>query len=386
MSGGVDSSVAAALLLRAGYEVTGGFIKNWSDSKDPLSGVCSWRAERRDAIRVAAALDIPLLTFDFEKQYRAKIVAELYRGYAKGETPNPDVLCNEYIKFGLFFDKAKELGFDYMATGHYASLKTENCKLQTAKSSISANSNLSVIRNILLRSASSGAQAKYEIRLLRGLDPDKDQSYFLYRVPQQVLRRTLLPIGRYRKTEIRNLAKKFHLPVAEKPDSQGICFIGKVNFSKFLGDKIKSKPGNIVTPEGNIIGRHQGLHNYTIGQRQKIAVADKHPWYVAQKNPKTNELIVAPGENHPLMKSKIIILDDLHWISSQAPQKSFTAQVQIRYRQKSLPAKVSTIKGSKTVRLEFKKPVSAAAIGQSAVIYKGKECLGGGVIRQTLQM
>ncbi len=359
MSGGVDSSVAAALLLQQGYDVTGGFIKNWSDTKDPMSGECAWRAERRDAIRVAATLNISLLTFDFEKQYREKIVNELYRSYEIGETPNPDVLCNQYIKFGLFYDKAMKLGFDYIATGHYAIIKN----------SIDSLNNKREIHNMG--------------RLFRGVDPAKDQSYFLYRISGDILRRTLMPIGGYKKSKIRTLAKKFKLPVALKPDSQGICFIGKVNFSKFLANKLKSNPGEIITAEGEVIGQHQGLHNYTIGQRQRIAIADKHPWFVAVKDVKKNQLIVVNSEKHPLLFSKELIIDDLHWIAGHAPKIPLKVQIQARYHQEPLPAELLTGRDKKTIHIKLKKPLWAVALGQSAVIYQGQECLGGGIIRRT---
>lgn len=348
MSGGVDSSVAAALLVKQGYEVAGGFIKNWSDTKDPETGGCSWRSERRDALRVAADLDIPLYTFDFEKQYRQKIVEELYSGYAKGLTPNPDVLCNEFIKFGLFWEKAKELGFDLMATGHYAITKRQ----------------------------------KDTTTLWRGKDPDKDQSYFLYRITPEALDHSLMPVGGYKKNQIRKLAKKMKLKVAEKPDSQGICFIGKVDFSEFLSKKIISKPGPIITPDGKIIGKHQGLHNYTIGQRNKIAVADKHPWYVADKDLVKNSLIVVDSLDHKFLQAKFITIDDLHWLSENPPKNPTQVLVQIRYHQEPHKAKLLISKNAKSVTLEFKKPVKAAAVGQSAVVYKGQQCLGGGIIRQ----
>jgi tRNA-uridine 2-sulfurtransferase len=368
LSGGVDSAVTAALLLEKGYDVTGGFIKNWSDSKDPMSGVCSWRAERRDAIRVAAALDIPLLTFDFEKQYRKKIVDELYKGYQKGETPNPDVLCNEYIKFGLFFDKAKELGFDSIATGHYAITKCQTSNVQ---------------RQTSINKTTDVGHSTFDVgRLFKGKDPAKDQSYFLYRVPGTILRRTLMPIGSFKKTEIRQLAKKFKLPVANKADSQGICFIGKVDFTKFLSNQIKNKKGDIISSEGKIIGTHQGLHNYTIGQRQRIAVADNHPWFVAVKDTKKNQLIVVDREDHPLLLSKQLLIEDLHWVAGDASKMPLNVTIQARYHGVEIPAKIFTGKTKKTIHMELTKPLIAAAKGQSAVIYKGQECLGGGVIRE----
>ncbi len=387
LSGGVDSSVAAALLLQQGYEVVGGFIKNWSDTKDPMSGECAWRVERRNAIRVAAALDIPLLTFDFEKQYRRQIVDELYRGYEKGETPNPDVLCNQYIKFGLFFDKAMELGFDYIATGHYAITKSPTLNVKRPTSNVERPRSEASAKECQKFNETTSTDVRRSTldvgRLFRGVDPAKDQSYFLYRVPGSILRRTLMPVGGYTKSQIRSLAKKFKLPVASKPDSQGICFIGKVDFSKFLSNKLKNKPGNIITADGKIIGQHQGLHNYTIGQRQRIAVADKHPWFAAVKDTKKNQLIVVDSEKHPLSLSKDLILDDLHWIAGQAPKMPLKVHIQARYRQEPLSAELLTGKDKKTIHIKFKKPLSAAAPGQSAVIYQGQECLGGGIIRRT---
>jgi tRNA-specific 2-thiouridylase len=343
MSGGVDSSVTATLLVEQGYDVVGGFIKNWSDSKDLWTGECEWRGERRDAFRVAAKLGIPLLTFDYEKAYREGVVEELFRGYGAGETPNPDVLCNEITKFGLFFEDAVRLGFDFVATGHYAQVKTD----------------------------SEGVA-----HLLRGVDPDKDQSYFLYRVPQNVLRRTILPIGGLKKSEVREIARKMELPVAEKPDSQGICFIGKLDMEEFLRKRIPSKPGEIVDPEGNILGQHEGLDAYTIGQRQGIKVSEGgKAWYVAKKDVETNRLIVVPGDDHPLLYSKELNLRDLHWTRGVSPTIPENIEVQVRYRQ----TPVKGILDSEN-RIVLDESVKAVALGQSAVLYIGDECIGGGVI------
>jgi tRNA-specific 2-thiouridylase len=348
MSGGVDSGVAAALLLEEGYEVIGGFIKNWSDSKDLWTGECSWKEERRDAVRVAAKIGIPLLTFDFEEAYRRQVVDELFHGYQAGVTPNPDVLCNEAIKFGLFFEAAKSRGFDAIATGHYARLRFKGTG---------------------------------EAELLRGRDADKDQSYFLYRVPQSALRRTLFPVGNLKKLEVRSLAKKFGLPVAYKPDSQGICFIGKLDMGEFLRRKIPSQPGNIETPEGEVLGRHEGLDRYTIGQRQAIKVsAGGHAWYVADKDLERRTLIVVPSDDHPLMFKKSAKIADVRWISGAAPKMPFTAEVQIRYRQPSVPAEIANGKRSGDLIVTFHKPQKAVAPGQSAVIYRGEICLGGGIL------
>lgn len=356
MSGGVDSSVAAALLVRQGYDVTGAFIKNWSDSKDLQTGECQWRGERRDALRVAAVLGIPFLTFDFEKQYRRLVVKGLFSGYEAGETPNPDVLCNEYVKFGLFWERAKKLGFDLMATGHYAKQR--------------------IAYNVQLKTKTA--------RLYRGVDPEKDQSYFLYRVRQEALAHTLFPIGGLKKAQVRALAKRLKLPVADKPDSQGICFIGKVDFSRFLAKKIKPQPGEITDPESRVIGRHQGLHNYTIGQRQRISVADRHAWFAAVKDLKNNRLIVVPSEDHVWLKSKDLTLGDVHWIAGRAPQRPLKILVQVRYRQK--PHKGLMRRSGDIFRIKLDVPIHAAALGQSAVVYKGRECLGGGIIRRVHHM
>ncbi|MFA5936204.1 MAG: tRNA 2-thiouridine(34) synthase MnmA [Patescibacteria group bacterium] len=347
MSGGVDSSVSAALLIEQGYDVTGGFIKNWSDSKDLWTGECQWRGERRDALRVAAKLGIPLLTFDFESAYRERVVNDLFRGYEAGETPNPDVLCNEAIKFGLFFEEAMRLGFDYIAMGHYARVERD------------------------------GNSAK----LLRGLDSDKDQSYFLYRVSQNVLRRTLLPIGEFKKADVREKARAFDLPVADKPDSQGICFIGKLDMAEFLRKKIPSKPGEIVDPEGNVLGQHEGLDAYTIGQRQGIKISEGgHAWYVAKKDLDANRLVIVPNDEHPLLYASELTLHDLHWTRGEALSVPFDLEVQARYRQVPVKATLERFEDG-IVYLQLKEPIKAAAAGQSAVLYLGEECLGGGIIR-----
>lgn len=348
MSGGVDSSVAAALLKERGFDVSGCFIKNWSQTKDIFSGECSWRSERRDAMRAAAVLDIPFMTFDFEDQYRRLVVDAMIKDYQAGYTPNPDVLCNEYVKFGMFWQKAKRLGFGAMATGHYARIKFD------------------------------GGRA----HLLKGLDKDKDQSYFLYRVPQGALSHVFFPIGHLKKKVVRQKARVFGLPVAEKPDSQGICFIGKINFQDFLKQRIKSKIGKIISDKGEILGEHQGLHLYTIGQRQQIKIAGQHAWYVAGKDIKMNTLTVVDSDKHPRLFAKRLTLNDIHWISGRRPCLPLPVQVQVRYRQAGSSAKL--IKGSLAgeVDVVFSRPVKAAAMGQSAVIYKGSECLGGGVIRQ----
>lgn len=350
MSGGVDSSVAAALLIKRGYDVTGGFIKNWSDTKDFWTGECQWRGERRDALRVAARLNIPLLTFDFEKEYRGRVLDRMFQEYRKGLTPNPDVLCNEEIKFGLFFEAAMRAGFDAVATGHYARIRHDS---------------------------TSAAH------LLKGLDPNKDQSYFLHRLSQKVLQKTLFPIGHLHKTRVRQLASHFQLPTSNKPDSQGICFVGKLDFHEFLRKRIKPKPGDIVTPEGEIVGRHDGLDAYTIGQRQGLKVSrEQRAWYVAGKDFKKNRLIVVPSREHPLLYHKEAIITDISWTSESSKLQAHSSQllqVAIRYRQKPESARLYLLP-STFYRLVFAHPVWALAPGQSAVFYRGQECLGGGFI------
>ncbi|MBU1348505.1 tRNA 2-thiouridine(34) synthase MnmA [Patescibacteria group bacterium] len=348
MSGGVDSSVAAALLKQRGFRVVGGFIRNWSDSEDPWTGECAWKSERRDALRVAAYLDIPLKTFDFEKAYRSRVVDEMVSGYAAGRTPNPDVLCNEVIKFGLFADAARSLGFGHVATGHYARIR---------------------------RGWAGHA------RLLRGTDPEKDQSYFLYRVPQDVLRRCLFPIGHLIKQDVRELASDMGLPVASKPDSQGICFIGKLDMSDFLKTRIDMVPGDIVDSDGHVIGRHDGLATYTIGQRHGMRQPGGPAWYVASKDIATNRLIVVDRDDHPALFSTELVVADVHWTRGRKPTMPLLGmEVQVRYRQNPVNAEISAGPSEGTVRVRFDRPVKAAAPGQSAVFYRRDECIGGGTI------
>lgn len=349
MSGGVDSSLSAALLVAEGHEVVGGFIKNWSDSKDLWTGECQWRGERRDAMRVAAKLGIPLLTFDFEEQYRARVLDRLFAGYAEGETPNPDVLCNEEIKFGLFFEQAMKLGFDAVATGHYAQVRHD---------------------------------ADGSAHLLKGVDEMKDQSYFLYRVSQTALQKTFFPIGHLQKTEVRKRAEAYGLPTAAKPDSQGICFVGKLNFHEFLRKRIPSSPGEIVTQEGTVLGRHDGLDAYTIGQRHGMHISHgQATWYVAAKDYEKNALMVVPDREHPLLYRASAVVKDLHWTGPVPPEfgKSYEGEVAIRYRQTPERA-IWTLVDSGTLALRFQSPVWALAPGQSAVLYQGAVCLGGGIL------
>lgn len=347
MSGGVDSSVAAALLVKEGYEVVGGFIKNWSDTKDLWTGECQWRGERRDALRVAARLGISLLTFDFEDRYRERVLGKMFAEYEAGRTPNPDILCNEAIKFGLFFEEARRLGFDGVATGHYA------------------------------RSSKDDAGA----HLWKGIDTNKDQTYFLQRMSSEALSRTLFPIGHLEKKAVRELAATFFLPTATKPDSQGICFVGKIDFHEFLRKKLVSKPGPILTADGEYLGEHDGIDAYTIGQRHGLQVnKDQRAWYVAAKERTKNALIMVPDAKDPLLLKTRFRIGETHWFSSMvARSQTLRAEVMVRYRQTPVTATLTRL-SDETYEVHAETPVWAPAPGQSAAIYQGQECLGGGIL------
>mgnify|MGYP001577908506 CR=1 FL=1 len=347
MSGGVDSSVTAALLKKQGYEVTGVFMKNWSQPIETYSkkkSLC-WIDERRDAIRVAAKLGIPLLTFDFEKEYRKQVVDYMFREYKAGRTPNPDIQCNKLIKFPLFLKRARKMGADFIATGHY--IKIKNGKIQ---------------------------------KLYQAKDKTKDQSYFLWTLGQEQLKYCLFPIGDYLKSEVRQMAKKLGLINAQKKGTSGICFIGEVKIQEFLKKRIKEKPGEIITTEGNVVGRHPGIFYFTIGQRRGLGVSGKKPYYVAAKDVKNNTLIVAEGENNPALYKKEIELKEVNFINRQAAtKKRQLVLARVRYRQPLSQAVIC--KKSGNYNLIFKKPQKFVAPGQSAVFYnKSGELLGGGII------
>lgn len=339
MSGGVDSSVAALLLQKKGCDVVGVYMKGWS-----LTDCAAKDAE--DARRVAGDLNIPFYVFDFEDEYKKSVVDYMVSGYASGITPNPDVMCNREIKFGLFLKKALALGADYIATGHY--VREANNKLLQAK------------------------------------DLNKDQSYFLWTLTQEQLKYCLFPIGEYIKPEVRVLAKKYGLPTAEKPDSQGICFIGEINAAEFLKEKLGKNPGSIKTVDGRTIGTHDGAIFYTIGQRKGIGIKGSLAgeqgkiYYVAAKNVDTNTLWVAEGESRKLF-SKELIVKDINWISGKQPKLPLKCSARIRYRQ---PLQNCTVNSSThQLKVLFNIPQRAITPGQSAVFYSEKgELLGGGII------
>ncbi len=359
MSGGVDSSVAAALLSEQGYFVVGGFMKNFSPEswEGVISADCPWEQDFADVRAVCEKLGIECRSFNFEKEYKERVIEYFFREYQAGRTPNPDVMCNKEIKFKLFLEKALELGFDYIATGHYArvsDLKAQNSNVKT-------------------------------YQLLKGVDPKKDQSYFLYTLNQEQLARTLFPIGHLQKSEVRALAKKFGLPNAEKKDSQGICFIGHVNVKEFLKQRIPERVGEIVDPSGRVIGQHHGAWYYTIGQRHGLGLGGGEPYYVNSKDVVSNTLVVSPlnirGDKGGLYSSKAT-LRDVHWISKQ-PKFPLSCTAKIRYQQ---PDQLCTLfpplegEGKGGVKIEFNNPQFAIASGQAVVFYDDETVLGGGTI------
>lgn len=357
LSGGVDSAVSAALLQKQGYEVVGVFIKTWH----PEFISCNEAEERIDSMRVAAHLDIPFLTFDFENVYKKEVADYMIREYRMGRTPNPDVMCNKEVKFGAFLKKSLTMGADFVATGHYANLTP---------------------------SPSPGQErvAKGRVRLLKGQDPSKDQSYFLWTLKQKQLNKILFPVGNLKKTGVRKLAKKFNLPVAEKKDSQGICFLGAVDLKEFLKHYIKEKRGKVLNEKGEEIGYHNGVFFYTLGERHGFIITKKSPngeaYYIVGKDIKKNNLIVSqyPYPTSPYVgggEGGGIILKNINWVFEiPNPNKTYTAQ--IRYHGEFLPCQIKC-PTSNTARVFFKKPVLVAS-GQSCVLYDKDICLGGGVV------
>lgn len=347
MSGGVDSSVAAALLKKEGYDVMGGFMKNFSSEswKGIIDNECPWEADFKDVKRVCRVLKIPFRSFNFEKEYCNKVIEYFFKEYKTGRTPNPDIVCNKEIKFKIFLDKARELGFNYIATGHYARLRRKN-------------------RN-------------YE--LLKSVDTKKDQSYFLYTLNQKQLSQTLFPIGKYKKSKVRALARKFKLPNAEKKDSQGICFVGHINLKTFLQQRLPEKQGIVIDTSGKEIGKHLGAWYFTIGQRKGIGIGGGDPLYITEKNVKTNTLVVARSNTDEHLYSKNLTIDRMHWISGET-KIPLLCSAKIRYKQKDQKCEI-TKKGNR-FNITFKNLQFAPAVGQSVVFYKGSQVLGGGIVEK----
>ncbi|HEY5898923.1 MAG TPA: tRNA 2-thiouridine(34) synthase MnmA [Burkholderiales bacterium] len=348
MSGGVDSSVAALLLKRQGYEVVGLFMKNWED--DDTDDYCSTRQDLIDAAAAADVLGIELEAVNFAAEYKDRVFADFLREYAAGRTPNPDVLCNAEIKFKAFLDHALRLGAGKIATGHYARVRT----------------------------------AGGRVELLRGLDAGKDQSYFLHRLTQAQLSRVLFPVGELNKSEVRRLALEAGLPNHAKKDSTGICFIGERPFREFLNRYLPHQPGAMVTPEGKTVGEHIGLAFYTIGQRKGIGLGGKsgsagEAWYVAGKDLAANELVVVQGHDHPLLLKRSLDAADASWIAGTSPPAGSAHGAKTRYRQADALCTLTRVLDGE-MHVDFAAPQWAVTPGQSVVLYDAEVCLGGGVI------
>lgn len=383
VSGGVDSSVSAALLLEQGYDVVGVFIKTWQ----PQWVTCTWRDEKRDAMRVCAHLGIPFLFFDFEKEYKKGVADYMIEEYKKGRTPNPDVMCNKEIKFGAFYKKARAMGADFIATGHYA----QNFIHPSAeKDSIRNRLSLpSYARRAPTPTISAGTFSA----LGAGFDKGKDQSYFLWTIPQEVLARTLFPVGHLEKSDVRKLAAKYKLPTATKKDSQGICFIGPVDMKEFLSHYIKTKKGDVLNENGKVIGTHDGSIFYTLGERHGFTITKKSPhdapYFVIGKDLKKNTITVSENKYQKLLRTTLdnsskgspcweITLSECNWIS-EMPEVGKTYDIRLRYRETLSKAKIISI--SKTsAKLELLKKEVIDTPGQSAVLYDKEICLGGGII------
>lgn len=358
LSGGVDSSVAAYLLLEQGYEVEGLFMRNWDSAMnndilgnpDLDNDVCPQEEDYMDALAVANHLGIKLHRHDFVNEYWDNVFTYFIDEYKKGRTPNPDILCNKYIKFASFKEAAKKLGGDYFAYGHYARSKLVDGQMQ----------------------------------LLRGLDSNKDQTYFLCQLNQEQLQNTLFPVGELEKPEVRRIAEQMKIPTAKKKDSTGICFIGERNFTNFLKNYIYSQPGDIVADDGKTIAKHDGLMYYTIGQRKGLNIGGlkdypNEPWFVIGKDLEANKLFVGQGINHPDLFSDKAIIEDINWISKNKFIGEFNCTAKFRYRQPDTKVSLKWLDNNK-LEVVMKSNVRAVTPGQQAVFYDGEVCLGGGVI------
>ena len=351
MSGGVDSSLAASLVKRAGLRCSAVFMKNWEEPA--ADGACQWEDDVADALAVCERLDIPLNTVDLSADYRARVFSEFLEGYRRGRTPNPDVLCNREIKFKAFLEHARALGGTHIATGHY------------------------------VRRGHDGAALTLE----KGADAAKDQSYFLYTLGQHELAQAVFPIGGMNKSTVRAAARAADLPTHAKKDSTGICFIGERPFREFLAGYLAASPGDVVTSDGRRIGSHHGAVYYTLGQRQGLGIggvrgAPEAPWFVAAKDLARNELIVVQGHDHPALSSRSLCASELSWVAGTAPVLPLHCGAKTRYRQPDQACVIESITdGVATVR--FESPQRAVTPGQSVVFYVGVRCVGGGVIDST---
>ena len=348
LSGGVDSAVAALLLKQRGYEVTAVFMKNWEEDDD--QDYCAAAEDLAIAEEVARILDIPLLTVNFASEYWDRVFEHFLREYRAGRTPNPDVLCNREIKFKAFLDYALAQGADKIATGHYADVH----------------------------------QCHGSVYLGKAVDQDKDQTYFLYAIGQYALAHSLFPLATLTKPEVREIARKHNLPNYNRKDSTGICFIGERRFREFLTRYLPAQPGEIKQLDGPVVGQHQGLMYYTIGQRQGLGIGGPgEPWFVVGKDLENNVLLVVKGNNHPELYHSSLIADELHWISTTAPGLPLSCTARIRHRQEEQMCHVSEFDNGK-LKVDFEQPQRAIAAGQSVVFYQNDLCLGGGVITKAV--
>jgi tRNA-specific 2-thiouridylase len=352
LSGGVDSAVAALLLKQQGHAVTAVFMKNWDEDDD--AGYCPAAADLADARKIAAQLDVELTTVSFSAEYWNRVFTHFLDEYAAGRTPSPDIVCNREIKFRAFLDHALAAGADYIATGHYA------------------------------RIARTPA-----VRLLKGIDERKDQTYFLHTLTQEQLGRSLFPLGEFRKSEVRRLAREAGFPNHDKKDSTGICFIGERRFEEFLARYLQKNPGEIRTLDGTVIGEHSGLMFYTLGQRQGLGIGGRHggsgePWYVIDKDMAHNILVVGQGVNHPALFRRGLRASNLHWISGQAPCPPFVCTARIRHQQPVQACTLVSVTDQEGI-VQFAEAQRAITAGQSVVFYSGDECLGGGIIEAALE-
>lgn len=350
MSGGVDSSVTALLLKQAGYDVIGIFMKNWDDTDE--NGVCTATEDYKDVAAVAEQIGIPYYSVNFEKEYWDRVFEYFLKEYRLGRTPNPDVMCNKEVKFQAFLEYALQLGADYVAMGHYARVETDE----------------------------NGV-----VRLLRGVDNNKDQTYFLSQLNQQQLSKAMFPIGHLEKKEVRKIAEKFNLATAKKKDSTGVCFIGERNFNEFLSHYLPAKPGKMVTLDGEVKGDHAGLMYYTIGQRQGLGIGGggktNDPWFVIGKDLSTNTLYVGQGFHHPNLYSDSLFATDLQFNTDEERANEFECTAKFRYRQQVTKVRVVFQEDDKTkAMVYFEEPVRAITPGQAVVFYDGDICLGGGII------
>lgn len=346
MSGGVDSSVSALLLKQQGYNVIGVFMKNWEEKDE--NGVCTSAKEYEDVVRVCEQLEIPYYSVNFVQEYQDAVFSHFIKELKQGHTPNPDILCNREIKFQVFLAKAKALGADYLATGHYCRIGKE----------------------------------KETLTLLKGSDPSKDQSYFLYTIKTDILKQVLFPIGHLTKKEVRKIAYESGLCIADKKDSTGICFIGKRNFKEFVSGYIPYQKGNFITPEGKKVGSHEGMAYYTIGQRKGLGIGGAgEAWFVCSKSAEKNTVTVVQGEEHPALYSYTLTATEASWVMKEAPLLPLKCKAKIRYRQEDQQCCIERIEDGR-LYIRFTLPQRAITPRQSIVFYQQDICLGGAMIEQ----